>query len=315
MDGMIKRLMLAALAAGSMANAQVGGLLSGTQALPDLKGFVKSGDVFRSVDGVQLRLEPRGPYLGRASVTLPSFDAQRAGVLFGALSGYGDELVTPFANFLTQNKDKLAAGVQVKAQEFVVDVKLDGAKLLFALQLAEVPANKFAPARHSFGDPNASVVIREYSDFQCPYCQKFTNEVMPKLRAALPEGVRFEFHQFPLESIHPNARAAAEASECAGRQGQFWAFHDDLFANRGWVNQPNPNPAFLAVAGKLKLDAPKFSACLAARDGKAAVDAGLAEGEDVGVNGTPSVFVNGFQVSNPYDLKAILDLIGYVRAK
>lgn len=307
--------MLAVLAAGGMAGAQVGGPLGSALALPELQGFVQSGDLYRSADGVQLRLEARGPYLGRASVTLPSFDAQRAGVLFGALSGYGSELVTPFANFLTQNKARLATGVQVKAQEYTVDVKLDGAKLLFALQLAEVPAGKFAPASYSFGDPKAAVVIREYSDFQCPYCQKFTSEVMPKLRAALPQGVRFEFHQFPLESIHPNARAAGEASECAGRQGQFWAFHDDLFANRSWVGQPNPTPAFLAVAGKLKLDAPKFSACLAARDGKAAVDAGLAEGEDVGVNGTPSVFVNGFQVSNPYDLNAILNLIGYVRAK
>ncbi len=130
------------------------------------------------------------------------------------------------------------------------------------------------PARPGFdlagdpykGSPQAKVVVVEFSNFQCPACQKHTLEAQPAIDKVLVDTgqVLWVFKNLPLRS-EPQSTAAAAAAECAGEQGKFWQMHDLLFANQSqWAIDP-PDPALTALAGQLKLDAAKFSACLAGR--------------------------------------------------
>ncbi len=308
---------------GSAALAQVGGPATSLVGNPLLSGYVRSGNTLTSPDGTQIVLSNRGPYLAGASVTLPTFDTARAGQLLGLLTGYGDGLGTPYAGYLgnPQVKPQLStpAGTSVNAEQYSVTTKQIGEKLQFSVKLSEVPATTFTGTANATGPDKAAVVLRLFSDFQCPYCEQFETQTWPTLKDSLQKTfggkVRVEFHQLPLEQLHPNARAAAEASECAAAQKQFWAYKDVLFDPKNWATwtvAANPNPSFLALASSLKLNADQFKTCLANRDGKAAVDAGLKEAAAVGVNGTPTLYVNGYRVVNIYDPAATLQLIRYV---
>ena len=89
------------------------------------------------------------------------------------------------------------------------------------------------------GDPEATVTIAEFSDFQCPFCQRWTLQALPTLRSQLGDDVKLAFMHFPITAIHPNAGYAAVASICAGDQGAFWEMHDLLFARQAeWANLP-----------------------------------------------------------------------------
>ena len=89
------------------------------------------------------------------------------------------------------------------------------------------------------GNPDAPVVIVEFSDFQCPFCQRWYYEALPEVRALVGEDVALAFAHFPLTQIHPNAAGAHVAAECAGAQGRFWEMHDLLFEQQEeWAGLP-----------------------------------------------------------------------------
>ncbi|AZI43351.1 hypothetical protein EHF33_11850 [Deinococcus psychrotolerans] len=317
---------------GGAALAQVGNLSTSLDGNPLLSAYVKSGNTLTAPDGTQITLVSRGSYLAGATVTLPTPDAAKAGQLLGVLSGYGDGLATPYAGYLgnPQVKPQLStpAGMTISAEQYQVITKQMGQRLQFSLKLAEVPSKVFISTANTLGPSKSAVVLRLFSDFQCPFCQQFEQQAWPALQTELQKTygntLRFEFHQFPLEQIHPNARAAAEASECAAAQGQFWAYKDALFDTPNWTvwtKAANPNPNFIALAtqlagGKAKtFSGDTFKTCLANRGGKANVDAGLQEALAAGVNATPTLFVNGYKVSNPSDIAAVKRLIQFVLGK
>ena len=92
------------------------------------------------------------------------------------------------------------------------------------------------------GDPGALVVITEFSDFECPFCQRWYYETLPEIRGLVGEDVAIAFLHFPLTQIHPNAATAHAAAECAGDQGEFWGMHDLLFERQDeWSRLPNVN--------------------------------------------------------------------------
>ena len=92
------------------------------------------------------------------------------------------------------------------------------------------------------GDPGAAVVILEFSDFECPFCERWYQETLPDIRAQVGNDVALAFLHFPLTQIHPNAAGAHAAAECAGEQGKFWEMHDLLFELQGeWSSLPNIN--------------------------------------------------------------------------
>jgi protein-disulfide isomerase len=164
---------------------------------------------------------------------------------------------------------------------------------------------KVSDSDHIRGNKNAKITIASFSDFQCPYCSKF-HETMKQVMAAYPNDVRWVFKDFPLEQIHPFAKKAAEAAECANEQGKFWEYADKLFENQSSFS----NDYFSTLAKQMKLDSGKFDKCLA--DGKyASKVAGDAQlGQSVGVRGTPASFINGELVSGavPFEtVKAKID--------
>ena len=134
------------------------------------------------------------------------------------------------------------------------------------------------------GNRSAKVGLVVYSDFQCPFCGKFARETLPILdeQYVRPGKVLVAFRQFPLPK-HPFAVKAAEAADCAGRQGKFWSYHDRLFAN----------PQSLDLAGlheharQVQLDTRQFAACLAGQ-ASVMVQADMASGSALQVAGTPA---------------------------
>ncbi|MDD9939231.1 MAG: thioredoxin domain-containing protein, partial [Myxococcales bacterium] len=151
----------------------------------------------------------------------------------------------------------------------------------------------------SFGPKDAAVTVVEFSDFQCPFCSRAADTVTA-LKKKYGDRVRFVFRQFPL-SFHKQAHLAAQASLAAEAQGKFWPFHDRLFEDQSALQRPDLE----ATAKALGLDMQAFKKAL--DDGAHAdqVDADFKLGERVGVEGTPTIFLNGERVENPLDVDAI----------
>lgn len=139
------------------------------------------------------------------------------------------------------------------------------------------------------GEPDAKLMLVEYSDYQCPYCRRHFMSTMPQLeRAYVAIGkVKYVFRDFPLESIHPYAAKAAEAAQCAGEQGNYWKMHDRLFENAGDL-APAQLPGHAAAIG---LDVAAFTNCLENGRYAEGVSQDVADGGAAGVTGTPTFFL------------------------
>lgn len=162
---------------------------------------------------------------------------------------------------------------------------------------------------HIFGPENAPVTIIEYSDFQCPACQAYYY-VVEKILASSTVPVRLVYRHFPL-SQHVNAIPASLASESANEQGKFWEMYKMLFENHSdWEESKEPNKLFESYAQKLGLDLTKFRLDMASSTLKAKIQASSDEGLKIGVNATPSFFINGKFIQNPRgyeEFKTIID--------
>jgi protein-disulfide isomerase len=166
----------------------------------------------------------------------------------------------------------------------------------------EVPVSDTDP---SIGDAKAPVTLIEFSDFQCPFCLQVA-PTLKKIRAAYGDKVRIVWKDFPLTQIHPEAFKAGEAGHCAAEQGKFWEYHDRLFVNQRAL-RPEDLKTYAAGVG---LDTARFNACLDTSKHAEVVRNGVAEGTRLGVNSTPTVFVNGRRVAGaqPYEtFAAVID--------
>jgi protein-disulfide isomerase len=166
------------------------------------------------------------------------------------------------------------------------------------------------------GPASAKVVLQEFADFQCPYCRQFHDTVLPQIISQYVANgkVRLEYHH--LIVIDQNvggteSRRAAEASECASAQGRFWDYFNLLFANQGTEGSGAFSDSRLkAFAGAVGLDSSQFNSCLDSSQAAAAVRVDEALALSRGLNGTPSILVNGQLVQNPLDanqVKAAID--------
>ena len=155
------------------------------------------------------------------------------------------------------------------------------------------------------GNPKSSIVVEEFSDFQCPACRGAHIQVTKPLLEKYGRNIRYEFNHFPLRQIHPFAQSAAEASECAADQGKFWEFVDDSFENQSQLSESD----LIARAQKVGVaDTELFSRCLKSGIKKDVVDADYDEGVQRGVRGTPTFFVSGVRVPR-HTLEAISSMI------
>jgi protein-disulfide isomerase len=161
------------------------------------------------------------------------------------------------------------------------------------------------------GPKDAKVTIVEYSDFQCPFCARvyttFENEVLKEYG----DRVRFVFKNYPLSSIHPWAEDAALASECAYQQGndQFWTMYNGLFSKQSDINKENFRDRVTAIAQEGGMDSTKLQQCLEARGAIDAVKADESEATALGVNSTPTFFVNGRRLSGAQTYESFKQLI------
>ncbi|PIR69342.1 MAG: hypothetical protein COU47_03150 [Candidatus Niyogibacteria bacterium CG10_big_fil_rev_8_21_14_0_10_46_36] len=140
------------------------------------------------------------------------------------------------------------------------------------------------------GNPDAPVTFFEFGDFECPFCAKFHAEAWQDIVANYVDTgkVRVIWRHFPLNSIHPLAQPAAEASECAGEQGKFWEYHDGVYETPSLTAS-----ALISVGQDIGLDMNAFQACLEAGTYSQKVADDFDLGRKVNVTGTPTFFING----------------------
>ena len=155
---------------------------------------------------------------------------------------------------------------------------------------------------HVLGPGHAPVVVVEYGDFECPNCKQAAPAV--KMLLERFEGnVRFAFRHFPLEEVHPHARQAAEAAECAGAQGRFWEMHELLFAHQTHLDAKHLH----GYAEQLGLDLARFTAELDDQVYLQRIREHVASGKRSGVRGTPGFFINGRIQDVSFGLHALFD--------
>jgi protein-disulfide isomerase len=149
----------------------------------------------------------------------------------------------------------------------------------------------------------APVTIVMFSDYQCPFCKR-GEDVIDQVMKTYGDKVRLVFRDFPLP-MHPNARPAAEAANCANAQGKFWDYHAKLFANQSKLDESD----LKTYAKDLGLDEAKFAKCLSDKPYKAAIDKDVEDGSKVGVNGTPAFFINGRMLSGAQPFEKFKEVI------
>jgi protein-disulfide isomerase len=176
-------------------------------------------------------------------------------------------------------------------QSLVTELRKAGpdVRVLIDAPRREVAIESTDPA---LGRASAPVTLIEFSDFQCPFCQRVA-PTLKKLRDTYGDKVRIVWKDFPLTQIHPQAFKAGEAAHCAGDQGKYWEYHDRLFANQQQL-QPDDLKKHAADLG---LDAAAFNACLDTSKYGERVRDGVAQGTRLGVNSTPTIYINGRMLS------------------
>ncbi|HET8654813.1 MAG TPA: DsbA family protein [Longimicrobiaceae bacterium] len=149
------------------------------------------------------------------------------------------------------------------------------------------------------GSADAPVTILEFADFQCPHCAEWATFIEPLIREKLikPGIVRYVYHEFPLGGAFRHSFLAARAGRCANEQGKFWPYHDLLFARQpDWTGLDDPTDFFIDLAGQAGLDKGPFEQCLESDKYADIVSRNRALGVQLGVQGTPTLFINGKRI-------------------
>lgn len=162
------------------------------------------------------------------------------------------------------------------------------------------------------GSQTAAVTLEEFADFQCGSCAA-ANPVLNEIKSLYGSRIKFIFRNYPLSiPAHDKAYEAAAAAEAAGLQGKFWDMQNLLFTNQqAWTAAPSYRQMWKGYAEKIGIDVAKWESDMVGMAAKGRVDADLARGKAVGVNSTPTLFVNGMML--PYSemavpkLKVIID--------
>jgi predicted DsbA family dithiol-disulfide isomerase len=190
-----------------------------------------------------------------------------------------DQLRPQIAEHL-RNERRLAAYEAVEArlrEEREVRIRFEPFRLSFD--------NSRAP---TLGPANAPVTLVEFSDFECPFCRAFA-PTLKRLHETFGDDLQIVYRHYPITSIHPNAFKAAEASHCALEQGRFWELHDLIFAEMDRVSVTD----LKEKARRIGLDGRRFDSCLDTGRYTELVQADIREAQMAGVNGTPTLFLNG----------------------
>jgi protein-disulfide isomerase len=214
------------------------------------------------------------------------------------MQGRSLEVMSPAINrFLTEQQRQSAK------QALIAELRKGGPAVSM---MFDAPRRKVdvAATDPSVGSNSATVTIIEFADFQCPYCGRVAPTIK-KVRDTYGDKVRIVWKDFPLTQIHPQAFKASEAAHCAGEQGKYWEYHDRLFANQEALMPDD----LKKTAGEIGLDATKFGSCLDSSKFSERVRDGVAEGTRLGVNSTPTFYVNGRLLSGAQPFEAFAAVI------
>lgn len=204
---------------------------------------------------------------------------------------YSRSLAATIVGALRAGKKDAEALAEAKASKF--------GKAPAPPKLLDDPVPVATAGSPTLGPENAPVTLVEFSDFQCPYCYKAAADLGAVLKA-YPDKVRLVFREYPLES-HSNAATAAAAAIAAHRQGKFWTLHDALFANRQNLSRPN----ITALAAKAGLDMKRFQSDWSSKETAETIARDMKDGDGAGVEGTPTIFINGKRYHGALALDAL----------
>ncbi len=275
-----------------------------------------AGDV---LVGVTLRglLDPAG--IAAASAT------------FAVATGYGDGIRQPLASFLAERAESYVGQgpVPIRVEGYQLELDVTTGVLIgtpvaaMSLSLPRVSEAAFGPPVAILGDPDAAILIRVFNDFECPFCKRYAEQILPTLKQSVlaSEDVALAFHHFPLNNIHANAEPAAVTSQCVQDlygTDVFWRYHDRIFERQAaWGSLGDPYPYFVRLlsdtpevvnaAGSAEQASSEVTACIEQGDALADVRSATNRGVLLGVQGTPTVFVGGHRL-NDFDSPE-----GYVR--
>jgi len=172
-----------------------------------------------------------------------------------------------------------------------------------------VAVDAISPEDWVKGNKEAKVVLIEYSDLQCPACA-FYYPILKKLSEELGDKLAIVYRHFPLISIHPNAKPAASAAEAAGKQGKFWEMHDLIFSNQDeWKDKRNVDEIFADYAQRLNLNIDQFKTDFNSKEIREKVDGAYRHAIKLGLNSTPTFFLNGRKITNPRNYEDFKNLI------
>lgn len=159
--------------------------------------------------------------------------------------------------------------------------------------------NSGAASQHIEGNKNSGVTFVEYGDYQCPYCGQYY-PLVKQVEQQYASKISYQFRNFPLVQLHPNAMAAARAAEAASLQGKFWQMHDLLYTNQNsWAGASSPSSLFDQYAQQLGLNLDTFHKDQNSAQVLATVNADEAAGQALGVDATPTFFINGKKIVSP----------------
>jgi protein-disulfide isomerase len=157
---------------------------------------------------------------------------------------------------------------------------------------------------HAQGPADAPITLVQYGDYECPYT-RLSRHSVHQLQREFSDSLRFVFRHFPLEELHPHARAASAAAEAAARQTDFWTMHAYLFDHQHALEDAD----LKRYAVELGLDSDRFARDRTSPEVENRIDRDLASGERSGVPGTPTFYVNGIRHDGGYDLESLRSAI------
>ena len=195
-----------------------------------------------------------------------------------------------------------------------------GAVLLISKKDASAPeggngGSNAQTTEHTRGDNKKNVTLTEFGDFQCPACGAYY-PIVEQVYEKYKNDIQFQFVNFPLTQIHPNAMLAHRTAQAASNQGKFWEMYNLLYQNQSsWtsLSSSQADASFHSYAQSLGLDMTKFDTDQKSQDTNSIINADVNKGKGLGVTSTPSFFIDGKKIDNPKDLdafnKAIEDAI------
>lgn len=213
---------------------------------------------------------------------------------------------------------RISQGAQFS--EIPLFVSSDGKKIVQGVAY-DIAANPFKPEldklktqfQPALGTPGAPVAIVMFSDMQCPFCKGEAEMIRKNLIQNYPTQVRLYFKDYPIESLHPWAKAAAMAGRCVFQQKPeaFWDYFDYVYAHQEAITADNLKDTILGWAkGSKELDAMKLGACIDSKATQAEVEKEIADAQALDVSGTPTLFINGRRIPQTIEwpnLKVIID--------